>query len=62
MYVLEKYKHKEIAKVLEISESTSKTQLLRARKLIQKRLYKKALKKYSEANNEFYREVIGGKK
>ena len=61
MYVLEEYRHKEIAEILEISESTSKTQLLRARKLIQKRLYKKALIKHSKANNEFYKEVIGGK-
>lgn len=61
MYVLENYKHKEIAELLDISESTSKTQLLRARKLIQKRLYKIALEKYSEKTNKFFKEVIGKK-
>ncbi len=40
--VLEGYKHKEVAELLAISESTSKTQLLRARKLIQKRLLERA--------------------
>ncbi len=58
MYVLENYKHKEISELLGISESTSKTQLLRARKLIQKRLYKLALKKYNENRNDFYKGVI----
>lgn len=61
MYVLEGYKHKEIAELLSISESTSKTQLLRARKLIQKRLYAKALKKHSEQKNIYFKEVIGKK-
>ncbi len=59
MYVLENYKHKEIAELLEISESTSKTQLLRARKLIQKKLYAIALKKHSENTNDFFKQVIG---
>jgi len=36
MYVIEGYKHTEIAKMLEISEGTSKTQLSRARKALQK--------------------------
>ncbi|MBN2893813.1 MAG: RNA polymerase sigma factor [Bacteroidales bacterium] len=61
MYVLENYKHKEIAELLGISESTSKTQLLRARKLIQKKLYKIALDKYSNQTNKFFKEVIGNK-
>ncbi len=43
--VLEGYKHKEVAELLAISESTSKTQLLRARKLIQKRLLERAEQK-----------------
>lgn len=59
MYVLEKYKHKEIAELLGISESTSKTQLLRARKLIQKKLFAIALKKHSIIENKFFKEVIG---
>ncbi|MBN2663476.1 MAG: sigma-70 family RNA polymerase sigma factor [Bacteroidales bacterium] len=59
MYVLEEYKHKEIAELLEISESTSKTQLLRARKLIQKKLFAIALKKHSITENIFFKEVIG---
>jgi RNA polymerase sigma-70 factor (ECF subfamily) len=41
--VFEDYKHKEIADMLGIAEATSKTQLLRARKLIQKKLFEKAL-------------------
>ncbi len=39
--VFEDYKHKEIAEMLGIAEATSKTQLLRARKLIQKKLFEK---------------------
>jgi len=38
MYIIEGYSHKEIANKLEISESTSKSQLNRARKLMQKKL------------------------
>lgn len=38
MYVVEGYKHQEIASMLEITESTSKTQLLRARKILQQRI------------------------
>lgn len=59
MYVLEEYKHKEIAELLNISESTSKTQLLRARKLIQKKLYKIALEKHKDKQNNFFKQVIG---
>lgn len=36
MYVIEGYKHTEIAEMLQISEGTSKTQLSRARKALQK--------------------------
>jgi hypothetical protein len=39
LYVFEKKKHAEIAKTLGISTGTSKSQLLRARKQIQKKLY-----------------------
>ena len=38
LYVIEGYKHQEIAKMLGISESTSKSQLFKARKLLQKKL------------------------
>ena len=42
LYVFEKMKHKEIAKVLDITASTSKTQLKRARVLLHKQLLKQA--------------------
>lgn len=38
LYVFENYKHKEIAEELNIDQSTSKSQLSRARKLLQKKL------------------------
>ena len=38
LYAVEGYSHKEIATQLEISESTSKTQLFKARKLLQQKL------------------------
>jgi RNA polymerase sigma-70 factor (ECF subfamily) len=38
MYVIDGYSHKEISKTLNISESTSKTQLFKARKQLQIRL------------------------
>jgi RNA polymerase sigma factor (sigma-70 family) len=38
LYVFEKMKHREIAELLSISESTSKTQLLKARALLKKKL------------------------
>ena len=41
LYVLEDFSHKEIANSLGISESTSKSQYQRARKLLQERLLKK---------------------
>lgn len=34
LYVMEGYKHREIAEMLSISESTSKTQLLKAKKML----------------------------
>ena len=40
LYTVEGYKHKEIAELLDISESTSKTQLLKARRLLQEQLKK----------------------
>lgn len=41
LYVIDGYSHKEIAELLDVSESTSKTQLLKARKLLQKKLEEK---------------------
>lgn len=39
MYVFEEYSHKEISIELSISENTSKTQLLKARRMLRKKLY-----------------------
>jgi RNA polymerase sigma-70 factor (ECF subfamily) len=38
MYVIEGYKHREIAEILDISEGTSKSQLAKARKKLQQKL------------------------
>lgn len=38
LYVFEEYSHKEIANELNISENTSKTQLLKARRMLRRRL------------------------
>jgi len=38
LYIVEGYKHQEIAEMLEISESTSKTQLFKARKIVKEKL------------------------
>ncbi|MCH9659929.1 MAG: RNA polymerase sigma factor [Bacteroidetes bacterium] len=40
LYAVEGYKHSEIAELLQISESTSKTQLFKARKMLQKTVTK----------------------
>ena len=40
LYVVEGYKHNEIAELLQISESTSKSQLFKARKMLQEKLKK----------------------
>ena len=40
LYVVEGYKHNEIAEILQISESTSKSQLFKARKMLQVKLKK----------------------
>ena len=51
MFAIEGYSHKEIAEKLKISESTSKTQLLKARKKLRENLH--ALnKKYSDKPKE----------
>ena len=38
LYAIEGYKHQEIAELLQISESTSKSQLFKARKMLQRKL------------------------
>ena len=38
LYIVEGYKHSEIAELLQISESTSKSQLFKARKMLQNKL------------------------
>lgn len=40
MYAIEGYKHKEIAALLNITEGTSKSQLFKARKILQKQIIK----------------------
>ncbi|HRV55329.1 MAG TPA: sigma factor-like helix-turn-helix DNA-binding protein, partial [Mangrovimonas sp.] len=40
MYAIEGYKHHEIAELLNISEGTSKSQLFKARKLLQQQIVK----------------------
>ena len=40
LYAIEGYKHAEIANMLSISESTSKSQLFKARKMLQEKLNK----------------------
>ncbi len=45
LYVVEGYKHQEIAEMLNISESTSKSQLFKARNYLQQRISRLALAK-----------------
>jgi RNA polymerase sigma-70 factor (ECF subfamily) len=45
LHVIEGIKHKQIAKMLSISEKTSKTRLFRARMHLQKIIYKKSIEK-----------------
>lgn len=46
MYAIEGYKHNEIAKMLNVSEGTSKSQLSKARKMLQKKLKELNSKNY----------------
>ena len=46
LYVFEEFSHKEIALALNISENTSKTQLLKARRMLRKRLTEMNLTKH----------------
>ncbi len=50
MYVIDGYSHKEIAEELDISISTSKSQLMKARKLLQKKIV---------ASSQFYNQEHG---
>jgi RNA polymerase sigma-70 factor (ECF subfamily) len=62
LYVLEGFKHKEIAKLLGISENTSKSQLLRARNILQKKLYEKAKQKYIHKRDKNFKDLLNGTK
>jgi RNA polymerase sigma-70 factor, ECF subfamily len=46
LYVVEGYKHSEIAEMLQISENTSKTQLFKARKILQGKINKENSTQY----------------
>ena len=46
LYAVEGYKHGEIAELLQISESTSKTQLLKARRMLQAKVNKQNMISY----------------
>lgn len=52
LYVLEDYSHKEIANELNISENTSKTQLLKARRVLKNKLNEYYMKKTHNYINE----------
>lgn len=51
LYVIEGFRHKEVSEMLGVSEGTSKSQLLRARKKLMQILYKKAIKRLKEKNS-----------
>jgi RNA polymerase sigma-70 factor (ECF subfamily) len=46
LYAVEGYKHSEISELLDISESTSKSQLYKARKQLQKQLNESSIPRY----------------
>jgi RNA polymerase sigma-70 factor (ECF subfamily) len=48
LYQLEGYRHREIAEILDITESTSKTQYRRAKNMLQQQLKKKLVKRLAE--------------
>ena len=52
MYVFEEYSHREISETLNISENTSKTQLLKARRMLRKKLFDLNLMKNTALVNE----------
>jgi RNA polymerase sigma factor (sigma-70 family) len=51
LFVIDEYKHQEIAELLSISEMTSKTRLLRGRGLLKKELCKLAIQKLSNGQD-----------
>ncbi len=58
LFVFEKQSHKEIAKMLSISESTSKSQLSRARKFIQHKLYEISILRIDRQEKEQYKNLL----
>ena len=54
LYIVEGYKHKEIAKMLSISESTSKSQLFKARNYLQQRISSMALAKEVHPKKKYH--------
>ncbi len=58
LYVFEKNSHKEIAKLLSISENTSKSQLSRARKFLQQKLYEMSLERDKNEKNRQYKDFL----
>jgi len=58
LFIFEKHGHKEIAELLSISESTSKSQLNRARKFVQQKLYEMSLVKAGKEENEQYKRLL----
>ncbi|NND64283.1 MAG: sigma-70 family RNA polymerase sigma factor [Flavobacteriaceae bacterium] len=46
LYAVEGYKHSEIAELLQVSENTSKTQLFKARKMLQQKINKENILSY----------------
>ncbi|MBT8285199.1 MAG: RNA polymerase sigma factor [Flavobacteriaceae bacterium] len=49
LYAVEGYKHREIAELLQISESTSKSQLFKARQFLQKRISSLEIRKKTKS-------------
>ncbi len=58
LYVFEKMKHKDIATVLNVSENTSKSQLTRARRVLQQKLYEVSLERTKELEDEQYNSLL----
>lgn len=58
LFVFEKHTHKEIAELLSVSENTSKSQLNRARKFVQQKLYEMSLVKAGKEENEQYKSLL----
>ena len=58
LYVFEKLSHKEIAKMLDIKEGSSKSQLNKARKTLQSKLMTIQKEKQAKKENEDYRKLL----